>query len=121
MIGGLHVGVHVTDVSNASGTMLMNLKTLDWDKPTSDTNYVLEGSIVIASEIEELVAKVNDVLDSMHKDAGEKGEVKNDKVEFLLRVDGGATINNLLMQMQANLLGNPVFRPTTIEPLMQLD
>ena len=42
------VGVHVTDVSNASGTMLVNLKTLDWDKPTSDTNYVLEGSIVIA-------------------------------------------------------------------------
>jgi len=24
-------GVHVTDVSNASRTMLMNLKTLDWD------------------------------------------------------------------------------------------
>ncbi|CBI36374.3 unnamed protein product, partial [Vitis vinifera] len=51
----------------------------------------------------------------MHKDAGEKGEVKNEKGEFLLRVDGGATINNLLMQIQADLLGNPVVRPADIE------
>jgi glycerol kinase len=29
--GGPHKGVHVTDVTNASRTMLMNLKTLDWD------------------------------------------------------------------------------------------
>lgn len=276
MTGGLNGGVHVTDVSNASRTMLMNLKTLDWDKPTLDTlgisaeilpkivsnaeiigtvakgwpipglpisgclgdqhaamlgqacrkgeakstygtgafillntgeevieskhgllttlafklgreaptNYALEGSIAIAgaavqwlrdslgiissaSEIEELAAKVDssggvyfvpafnglfapwwrddargvcigitrftnkshiaravlesmcfqvkDVLDSMHKDAGEKGEVKNEKGEFLLRVDGGATINNLLMQIQADLLGNPVVRPADIE------
>ena len=39
----------------------------------------------------------------MHKDAGEKGEVKNEKGEFLLRVDGGATINNLLMQIQVRI------------------
>ncbi|KAL0425120.1 UNVERIFIED_CONTAM: Glycerol kinase [Sesamum radiatum] len=51
----------------------------------------------------------------MHKDAGEKGEVKNDKGEFLLRVDGGATINNLLMQIQADILGSPVVRPADIE------
>jgi glycerol kinase len=29
--GGPNGGVHVTDVSNASRTMLMNLETLDWD------------------------------------------------------------------------------------------
>jgi glycerol kinase len=29
--GGVNGGVHVTDVSNASRTMLMNLQTLDWD------------------------------------------------------------------------------------------
>jgi len=29
--GGQQGGVHVTDVSNASRTMLMNLETLDWD------------------------------------------------------------------------------------------
>jgi glycerol kinase len=31
LTGGPNGGVHVTDVSNASRTMLMNLKTLDWD------------------------------------------------------------------------------------------
>jgi glycerol kinase len=32
-----------------------------------------------------------------------------------LRVDGGATANNLLMQMQADLLGVPVVRPVVTE------
>jgi len=31
MTGGVDGGVHVTDVTNASRTMLMNLETLDWD------------------------------------------------------------------------------------------
>ncbi|MEU6133310.1 glycerol kinase GlpK [Nocardioides sp. NPDC047086] len=31
LTGGPHGGVHVTDVTNASRTMLMNLETLDWD------------------------------------------------------------------------------------------
>ncbi|PRQ50559.1 glycerol kinase [Rosa rugosa] len=276
LTGGLKGGVHVTDVSNASRTMLMNLKTLEWDQPTLDTlgisatilpkivsnsevigniaigwpitgipisgclgdqhaamlgqacrkgeakstygtgafillntgeeitlskhgllstlsfklgpkapvNYALEGSIAIAgaavqwlrdglgiiksaSEIEALASQVEstggiyfvpafnglfapwwrddargvcigmtrftnkahlaravlesmcfqvkDVLDSMHKDAGEKGEVKNEKGEFLLRVDGGATVNNLLMQIQADMMGSPVVRPADTE------
>ncbi|XP_021906540.1 glycerol kinase [Carica papaya] len=276
LTGGINNGLHVTDVSNASRTMLMNLKTLDWDKttlntlgisveilpkivsnsevigkiskgwpitdvpisgclgdqhaamlgqscrkgeakstygtgafillnigeeiilskhgllstlafklgPKAPTNYALEGSIAIAgaavqwlrdslgiissaSDIEELASQVEntggvyfvpafnglfapwwrddargvcigitrftnkahiaravlesmcfqvkDVLDSMHKDAGEKGEVKNAQGEFLLRVDGGATVNNLLMQTQADILGSPVVRPADTE------
>ncbi len=31
LTGGAHGGVHVTDVTNASRTMLMDLETLDWD------------------------------------------------------------------------------------------
>jgi glycerol kinase len=31
LTGGVRGGVHVTDVTNASRTMLMNLQTLDWD------------------------------------------------------------------------------------------
>ena len=31
LTGGANGGVHVTDVTNASRTMLMNLETLDWD------------------------------------------------------------------------------------------
>ncbi|MCD9560566.1 hypothetical protein HAX54_019265 [Datura stramonium] len=37
LTGGAEKGLHVTDISNASRTMLMNLKTLDWDKSTLDT------------------------------------------------------------------------------------
>ncbi|KAI3897714.1 hypothetical protein MKX03_005546 [Papaver bracteatum] len=51
----------------------------------------------------------------MHKDAGGKGEVKNENGDYVLRVDGGATINNLLMQIQADLLGCLVVRPASIE------
>jgi glycerol kinase len=32
LTGGVNGGVHITDVSNASRTMLMNLDTLDWDE-----------------------------------------------------------------------------------------
>src|SRR5512145_1130253 len=32
LTGGVNGGVHITDVSNASRTMLMNLETLDWDE-----------------------------------------------------------------------------------------
>ncbi|KAF3522891.1 hypothetical protein F2Q69_00051929 [Brassica cretica] len=265
MTGGVNGGLHVTDVTNASRTMLMNLKTLSWDEdtlktlaipaeilpkivsnsevigeickgwpipgikiagclgdqhaamlgqackkgeakstygtgafillntgevpiksghgllttlsyklgPQAQTNYALEGSIAIAgaavqwlrdslgiiksaSEIEDLAAmvestggvyfvpafnglfapwwredargvcigitrftnkshiaravlesmcfQVKDVLDSMNKDAGEKGSLNNEKGEFLLRVDGGATANNLLMQIQVMII-----------------
>ena len=31
LTGGVNGGVHITDVTNASRTMLMNLQTLDWD------------------------------------------------------------------------------------------
>lgn len=32
LTGGIHGGLHITDVSNASRTLLMNLKTLTWDE-----------------------------------------------------------------------------------------
>ena len=32
LTGGIHGGVHVTDVTNASRTMLINLATCDWDE-----------------------------------------------------------------------------------------
>jgi glycerol kinase len=48
-----------------------------------------------------------DVLNAMQKDAG--------ITLTELRVDGGATANNLLMQIQADLLGVPVVRPKVLE------
>jgi glycerol kinase len=43
----------------------------------------------------------------MQKDSGEKLTE--------LRVDGGATANDLLMQFQADILGVPVVRPKVLE------
>lgn len=37
LTGGVNGGVHVTDVTNASRTMLMNLATLNWDQEIADT------------------------------------------------------------------------------------
>jgi glycerol kinase len=37
LTGGPNGGVHVTDVTNASRTMLMDLHTLDWDQELMDT------------------------------------------------------------------------------------
>ncbi|MDL2263639.1 glycerol kinase GlpK [Synergistaceae bacterium OttesenSCG-928-I11] len=36
LTGGPEGGVHVTDVSNASRTMLMNIETLEWDETMTD-------------------------------------------------------------------------------------
>ncbi|KAG6548816.1 hypothetical protein Mapa_009577 [Marchantia paleacea] len=53
------------------------------------------------------------VLTAMKSDMKSRQE-DGDK-EFPLRVDGGASANNLLMQLQADILGAAVLRPADIE------
>ncbi|MFI5381060.1 MAG: glycerol kinase GlpK [Tepidisphaerales bacterium] len=57
--------------------------------------------------LESIAYQVADVLEVMQKDSGVSIEQ--------LRVDGGATANNLLMQFQADLLRVPVVRPKVTE------
>jgi glycerol kinase len=57
--------------------------------------------------LESIAFQSADVLDAMQKDAG--------ITLSELRVDGGATDNNLLMQFQADILGVPVVRPQVLE------
>ncbi|CAN5511915.1 glycerol kinase GlpK [soil metagenome] len=57
--------------------------------------------------LEGIAFQVADVLEAMEKDAGI--EIKE------LRVDGGAASNDLLMQIQADLLGAPLVRPAVTE------
>ena len=57
--------------------------------------------------LEGIALQVMDVLKAMEGDAGIK--LKE------LRVDGGASANDLLMQMQADLLNVPVVRPRVLE------
>ena len=51
--------------------------------------------------------QTRDVLDAMVSDSGVRLDV--------LKVDGGATVNELLMQLQADVLGVPVVRPVVSE------
>ncbi|MCE2658805.1 MAG: glycerol kinase GlpK [Rubrivivax sp.] len=51
------------------------------------------------------------LLSAMNRDAVAAGAAPVSE----LRVDGGACVNNLLMQFQADLLGIPVVRPTVVE------
>ena len=57
--------------------------------------------------LESIAFQVYDVIQAMEDDAGMT--IKE------LKVDGGAVVNNLLMQFQADLIGIPVTRPEIIE------
>jgi len=57
--------------------------------------------------LESIAFQVADVLEAMAADAGEQLRA--------LRVDGGAAANDLLLQLQADLLGVPVERPVVAE------
>ena len=62
---------------------------------------------LIRATLESLAYQTAELLEAMEKDAGTK--LRN------LRVDGGASSNNFLMQFQADILGTNVIRPACIE------
>jgi glycerol kinase len=57
--------------------------------------------------LEAICFQTRAVLDAMTHDSGVRLDV--------LKVDGGATVNDLLMQLQADILGVPVVRPVVRE------
>jgi glycerol kinase len=65
------------------------------------------GGHLARAALESIALQSADVLDAMQRDAGV------DLAE--LRVDGGAAANDLLMQIQADVLGVPVVRPRVLE------
>ena len=62
---------------------------------------------VARAALEGIAFQSADVLAAMQRDAG--------ITLSELRVDGGAAVNNLLMQFQADILGVPVVRPRVLE------
>jgi len=62
---------------------------------------------IARAALESIAFQSAELLDAMQRDAGRP------LVE--LRVDGGASVNDLLMQFQADLLGVPVVRPRITE------
>jgi glycerol kinase len=70
------------------------------------TRGTTDGHIARAA-IESIAFQTMDVLRSMEADAGMR--IKE------VRVDGGATVNNQLMQFQSDILGSNVIRPVVTE------
>ena len=62
---------------------------------------------IIRATLESLAYQTNDVLRAMEADSGMK--------LTSLKADGGASANNLLMQMQADIVRVPVKRPGCVE------
>ena len=62
---------------------------------------------IIRAAIEAIAYQSRDVLEVMQKDSGIHLK--------MIKVDGGAVQNNLLMQFQANILGIPLVRPKITE------
>lgn len=62
---------------------------------------------IIRATLDSLCYQVNDVLKAMEADAGLK--------LAMLKVDGGASANNYLLQAQADISGAPVERPRCVE------
>ncbi|TFB73279.1 glycerol kinase GlpK [Cryobacterium glaciale] len=70
------------------------------------TRYVNKGHIARAA-LEAIAYQTREVLDAVNADSG---------VPLTeLKVDGGATANDLLMQFQADIIGVPVVRPVVAE------
>ena len=62
---------------------------------------------IIRATLESLAYQVNDVLVAMEADSGIRLSA--------LKVDGGASANNFLMQTQADIINAPVNRPQCVE------
>lgn len=62
---------------------------------------------IVRATLESIAYQVNDLLEAMEMDSHLK--LKS------LKVDGGASVNNLLMQFQADILKAVVARPQTVE------
>ncbi|HLI58820.1 MAG TPA: glycerol kinase GlpK [Solirubrobacteraceae bacterium] len=85
LTGGTNGGVHATDVTNASRTMLMNLETLDWHEPSL-----------------ELMGIPRSMLPEIRSSSETYGEARGSAI-------GGVPISGILGDQQAALFGQTAF------------
>lgn len=82
-----------------------------WDQYARGTIVGLTRGVnkyhIIRATLESLAYQVNDVLAAMEADSGIRLAA--------LKVDGGASANDFLMQTQADIIGAPVNRPQCVE------
>ncbi len=122
----LRDGIGLLGNANESEKLAMSLKDNDgvyfvpalaglgaphWDQDARGAFFGITRGTTIAhmtrAALEAIAYQVYDVLKAMEKDCGKPTQE--------LRVDGGATANNFLMQFQADLLGCEIKRPQIIE------
>jgi glycerol kinase len=104
-----------TSVADNGGVVLVpalaGLGAPYWDSSARGSIFGLTRGTTKAhisrAALESMVLQVNDLLETMAKDIGRPVNE--------LRVDGGATANNLLMQLQADVSNIPVSRPVNLE------
>ncbi len=104
-----------TSVESADGVYIVpafaGLGAPYWDMHARGTVFGLSRGTtkahLVRATLEAVAYQTKDVLNAMQQDAGIK--LKS------LRVDGGASANNFLMQFQSDLLGVPVERPKITE------
>ncbi len=82
-----------------------------WDQYARGTFVGITGGTgreqIVRATLESMAYQVKDNLDVMEKDSGIKIKV--------MRVDGGASANDFLMQFQADILGIPVEVPEIVD------
>ena len=102
-------------VKDSNGVVLVpafvGLGAPHWDAHASGLLIGLRRSTqpghIAHAALESIAFQVADVIDAMNSESGSKFTE--------LRVDGGAAVNDMLMQFQADLLGIPVLRPAVTE------
>jgi glycerol kinase len=113
------VNALASSVPDAGGVMMVpaftGLGAPHWD-PTARGVIVgisrgTKAAHIARATLEGIAHQVADLMQAMTADAGTALDV--------LRVDGGASASDMLMQMQADLLGVPVERPKVVESTAQ--
>jgi glycerol kinase len=102
-------------VKDSDGVVLVpafvGLGAPHWDAHASGLLIGLRRSTqpghIARAALESIAFQVADVIDAMNSESA--------NWFFELRVDGGAAVNDMLMQFQADLLGIPVVRPAVTE------
>jgi glycerol kinase len=86
-----------------------------WDMDASGAFLGITGGVMrehmVRAVLEAIAYQVKEVVDAINRDC--------DAPVNLLKVDGGASQNNFLMQFQADVLGIPVERPAIVDATAQ--
>ena len=94
---------------------LSGLGAPHWDMNARGALLGITGGVtrehMVRSVLEAIAYQVKEVVDAVNQDS--------DEPVSLLKVDGGATSNNFLMQFQANALGIPIERPVILDATAQ--